>query len=73
MVGAAAIAGGTLDTAGKARLKLPRVHRRALARRTKVRFTLQGVIRGAAGGGPPTVKRVSVTLKAPAKKRSRRR
>jgi hypothetical protein len=73
MVGAAAVAGGALDTAGKARLKVPRVHRRMLARRTKVRFTLQGVIRGAAGGGAPTVKRVSVTLKAPAKKKPRRR
>jgi hypothetical protein len=67
MVGAAAIAGGALETSGKARLKIPRVHRRILARRTKVRFTLQGVIRAAAGGGPPTVKRVSVTLKAPAR------
>jgi hypothetical protein len=27
----------------------------------------------AAGGGPPTVKRVSVTLKAPAKKKKKRR
>lgn len=74
MMGAGAIAAGTLDSAGKARLKIPRVHRRALARRTKVRFTLQGVIRASAGGGPPTVKRVSVTLKAPKakKKRSRR-
>jgi hypothetical protein len=48
------------------------VHRLLLAKRTKVRFTLQGVIRGAAGGGPPSVKRVSVTLKAPAKKKKRR-
>jgi hypothetical protein len=72
MVGASAIAGGALDAAGKARLKVPRVHRRILAKRTKVRFTLQGVIRSAAGGGPPTVKRVTVTLKAPAKKKKRR-
>jgi hypothetical protein len=73
MMGAAAIAGGALDSAGKARLKVPRVHRRMLAKRRKVRFTLQGVIRGAAGGGPPSVKRVAVTLKAPAKKKKRRR
>jgi hypothetical protein len=71
MMGAAAIAGGTLDAGGRARLKIPRVHRRILARRTKVRFTLQGVIRSAAGG-PPTVKRVSVTLKLPPKKKRRR-
>ncbi|MEA2472140.1 MAG: hypothetical protein QOE06_55 [Thermoleophilaceae bacterium] len=73
MVGASAIAGGALDTSGRAQLKVPRVHRLLLARRTKVRFTLQGVIRGTAGGGPPTVKRVSVTLKAPAKKKRTRR
>jgi hypothetical protein len=73
MVGAAAIAGGALDAGGKARLKVPRVHRRMLARMRKVRFTLQGVVRAAAGGGPPTVKRVTVTLKAPAKKKKRRR
>jgi hypothetical protein len=72
MVGASAIAGGSLDAGGKARLKVPRVHRRILAKRTKVRFTLQGVIRSAAGG-PPTVKRVTVTLKAPAKKKKKRR
>ena len=73
MMGAAAIAGGTLDAGGRARLKIPRAHRRILARRTKVRFTLQGVIRSVAGGGPPTVRRVSVTLKAPAKKKTPRR
>jgi hypothetical protein len=72
MVGASAIAGGALDASGKARLKIPLLHRRILAKRTKVRFTLQGVIRAAAGGGPPTVKRVTVTLKAPAKKKRRR-
>ncbi len=69
MLGAAAISSGSLSAAGKARLKIPRYHRRILAKRRKVRLTLQGVIRGAAGGGPPTVKRVGVTLKAPAKKR----
>ena len=63
MLGAAAIAGGSLDAAGKARLKIPRFQRRILAKRRKVQLTLQGVIRGAAGGGPPTVKRVRVTLK----------
>ena len=73
MMGASAIAGGPLGATGKALLKVPRVHRRILAKRTKVRFTLQGVIRSAAGGGPPTVKRVTVTLKAPAKKTKRRR
>ena len=71
LIGAGAVAGGTLDAGGKARLKLPRVHRRSLAKRRKVRFTLQGVIRAAAGHGAPTVKRVSVTLRAPAKKRRR--
>ncbi|HEX8744118.1 MAG TPA: hypothetical protein VF712_13395 [Thermoleophilaceae bacterium] len=73
MIGAGAVAGGTLDAGGKTRLKLPRVHRRALVSRTKVRFTLQGVIRASAGYGAPTVKRVAVTLKAPAKKKRRRR
>ena len=75
MYGAAAIAGGALSTTGKARLKVPTLHRRMLARKSKVRLTLQGVIRGSAGGGPPTVKRVSVTLKKPAppKKKKRRR
>ena len=73
MVGASAIAGGSLGVAGKAQLKVPRVHRRILARRTRVRFTLQGVIRAAAGGGPPTVRRVSVTLRTPVKKKNRRR
>jgi hypothetical protein len=73
MLGAAAIAGGPLNASGKAKLKVPRFHRRILAKRTKVRLTLQGVVRGTAGGGPPTVKRVSVTLKAPPKKKKRRR
>lgn len=73
MMGAAALAGGSLDAGGKAQLKIPRAHRRIIARRAKVRFTLQGVIRAAAGGGPPAVKRVSVTLKAPVKKKRRRR
>jgi hypothetical protein len=73
MLGAAAVAGGPLSTAGKARLKVPRVHRRMLAKRRKARFTLQGVVRSAAGGGPPSVKRKSVTLKAPAKKKKKRR
>jgi hypothetical protein len=72
MYGAAAIAGGSLDASGRARLKVPRFHRRILAKRRKVRLVLQGVVRGSAGGGPPTVKRVSVTLKAPAKKKRRR-
>lgn len=72
MIGAGAVAGGSLDTGGRARLRVPRVHRRALARRTRVRFTLQGVIRTAGGGGPPTVKRLAVTLRAPAKKKRRR-
>jgi hypothetical protein len=72
MVGASAIAGGSLDASGRARLKIPRFHRRMLARKRKVRFTLQGVIRGTAGGGPPTIERVTVTLKAPAKKKRRR-
>jgi hypothetical protein len=67
--GAAAIAGGSLDAAGAAKLKVPRVHRRLLAKKRKVRLVVQGAIRGAAGGGPPTLKRVAVTLKAPAKKK----
>nr|MDQ3936440.1 hypothetical protein [Actinomycetota bacterium] len=71
MLGAAAIGGSALDTAGKARIKLSRNYRRGLARMRKARLTLQGVIRSAAGGGPPTIKRVSVTLKAPKKKRRR--
>jgi hypothetical protein len=69
MWGAAAIAGGSLDASGAARLKVPRTHRRLLAKKRKVRLTVQGVIRGAAGGGPPSLKKVTVTLKAPAKKR----
>ena len=73
MMGAAALTGGTLDAGGKARLKVSRAHRRILAKRSRARFTLQGVIRTAAGGGPPTVKRVAVTLRAPAKKKRRRR
>jgi hypothetical protein len=73
MMGAAALTGGALDASGKTRLKIPRAHRRILAKRRSVRLVLQGVIRAAAGGGPPTVKRVSVTLKLPAKKRKRRR
>ena len=73
MYGAAAIAGGSLDAGGKAKLKVPRFHRRILTRRARVRFTLQGVIRGSAGGGPPTVKRVSVTLKKPPVKKKKRR
>jgi hypothetical protein len=73
LYGAAAIAGGALNATGKAKLKVPRFQRRILARRTKVRLTLQGVIRGTAGGGPPTVKRVSVTLKKPPVKKKKRR
>lgn len=69
MLGAASIAGGALDTTGKARLKVPRFQRRVLARRRTARLTLQGVLRGSAGGGPPTVRRVTVVLRAPAKKR----
>ena len=70
-IGAGAIAGGTLDASGRARLKVSRVHRRTIAKRTRVKFTLQGVIRAAAGGGPPTVRRVTVTLSTPAKKKKR--
>jgi hypothetical protein len=70
--GAAAIAGGSLDAAGKTSLKIPRAQRRLLSKRRKVRLTLQGVIRGSAGGGPPSVKRLGVTLKKPAPKKRRR-
>jgi len=72
MWGAAAIAGGTLDAAGKTRLKIARFQRKLLRRKRKVRLTLQGVIRGAAGGGPPSVKRVTLTLKKPAANKKRR-
>jgi hypothetical protein len=70
--GASAIAGGSLDAGGVLRVKVARVHRALLSRKTKVRLTLQGVIRSAAGGGPPQVRRTSVTLKAPAKKKKRK-
>jgi hypothetical protein len=73
MWGAAAIAGGTLDASGAAKLKVPRVHRALLSHRRSVRLVLQGVIRTAAGGGPPELRKVAVTLKAPKPKRKRRR
>ena len=72
MWGAAAIAGGSLDAAGAAKLKVPRVHRKLLGKRRKVRLILQGVIRSAAGGGPPSLAKVAVTLKAPANEKRRR-
>jgi hypothetical protein len=70
--GASAIAGGSLDASGVARLKVPRIHRLLLARKRKVRLVLQAVIRSAAAGGIPSLKRVAVTLKAPPRKKKHR-
>jgi hypothetical protein len=70
--GASAIAGGSLDAAGAAKLKIPRIHRVLLAKKRKVRLVLQAVIRSSAAGGIPSLKKLAVTLKAPPRKKQRR-